>query len=54
MNQLLKLEKKIRKTRKKLHQLIKDKDGNLLDPEVVEASQELDVFMVNYSEMLRN
>lgn len=53
MNELIKLKEKIEATRKKLYQLIDEKQGDLTDAEVVETSQLLDTFLVKYQEVIR-
>ncbi|SNS49341.1 Spo0E like sporulation regulatory protein [Anaerovirgula multivorans] len=53
MGELIKLKEKIEATRKKLCQLIEEKQGDLTDPEVIETSQLLDTFLVNYQEEIK-
>lgn len=53
MGELIKLKGKIEATRKKLYQLIEEKQGDLTDPEIIETSQLLDTFLVNYQEEIK-
>lgn len=48
MSELRQLQMEIEKVRTRLHELVNDKKGHFIDPEVTELSEYLDSLIVKY------
>ena len=54
MSEIEKLLKDIEKLKKKLELLIETKDSNLLDPDIIKASQSLDKAIAKYLQFIQD